>query len=93
MIRGIRPFYRPRPAKDAPVLPRPEPIALPDPFKTPRATVHTAATLNRGVRRGPVSRIEERDMSKGMDQKKSEKKKPEKTMKEKRAAKKEKKGK
>ena len=32
-------------------------------------------------------------MSKGMDQKKSEKKKPEKTLKDKRAAKKEKKGK
>ncbi len=36
---------------------------------------------------------EETAMSKGMDQKKTEKKKPEKTMKEKRAAKKDKKGK
>ena len=53
--------------------------------------MHTAATLNRGVRRGPVSRIEERDMSKGMDQKKSEKKKPAKTMKEKKTEKKDKK--
>lgn len=47
--------------------------------------------LNFGVRRGPVSRNEERDMSKGMDQKKSEKKKPAKTMKEKKTEKKDKK--
>ena len=45
--------------------------ARPDRVKTPQAKVHTAAMLNRGVRRGPVSRTEERDMSKGMDQKKS----------------------
>ena len=53
--------------------------------------MHTAATLNRGVRRGPVSQIEESDMSKGMDQKKTEKKKPAKTMKEKKTEKKDKK--
>jgi hypothetical protein len=39
----------------------------------------------------PATTKAEREMSKGMDQKKTEKKKPEKSLKEKRAAKKEKK--
>jgi hypothetical protein len=39
----------------------------------------------------PGNNHAERDMSKGMDQKKTEKKKPEKSLKEKRAAKKDKK--
>jgi hypothetical protein len=48
----------------------------------------------RAIRTGvPARPHQENVMSKGMDQKKNEKKKPEKTLKEKRAAKKEKKGK
>ena len=41
----------------------------------------------------PAKPNAERDMSKGLDQKKTDKKKPEKSLKEKRAVKKEKKGK
>jgi hypothetical protein len=58
--------------------------------KNPRCECILTA-LNRRVRRGHRQRNEESAMSKGMDQKKSEKKKPAKTMKEKKADKKDKK--
>jgi hypothetical protein len=45
----------------------------------------------RGVSPVPIRQREENPVSKGLDQKKTDKKKPEKTMKEKRAEKKEKK--